>query len=132
MFPRPQVEAIFPPTSTYFNQSILHNFRPFTNGYPKNSVFNPNLDHRDSTVNPLHSRKNTNNVTQQQSNSPVKKPNLRLGTSGLQTNGQASSSKKDILSCLEISRIDSTRKTESGAVALINKLPGQNPGGILN
>lgn len=53
----------------------------------------------------------------------------RAGTVG--NSGQTSTSKKDILSCLEISRIDSNRKQEV-VNNIINKLPGQNPGGILN
>jgi hypothetical protein len=55
-----------------------------------------------------------------------------LGTNnGNQSIAQGSTSKKDFLSCLEISRIDSTRRPEL-VTGLINKLPGQNPGGILN
>jgi len=42
---------------------------------------------------------------------------------GNQSTTQGSNSKLDILSCLEISRIDSTRRPEL-VTGLINKLPG--------
>lgn len=42
---------------------------------------------------------------------------------GNQSTAQGSNSKKDILSCLEISRIDSNRRPEV-VTSLMNKLPG--------